>query len=367
MTVSIDRETSRARIELVLDQEIPPVAEFEEQADEVRALFPDPQRAAVEILGSRRTSLAAWVRLPWGFDEHPEARYPLVIAHGHFLRGPDGFRETPPDPDLKPDYSKRFQLAGYNRIQQEYAWQAHQDWITPGFPRVLLVEIQHPTPYLRRFIRRELGEQRSLWRRDPVRADPRDREGVPRPRHRLVALRLRRLDRRLGSDGGADVLPGRLQRRLDRLPGSDRFPALRDGEHLQGPQRLHDGESVTSARPGRGTATGLGTSTRRSKRENRYESMLGTRGRSGDQWDAWESVFSPLGAGWISAPHLGPRDGRNGPGHCRILARALRPRAYPAVATGRRSGQSSAGNCASTPATWTITISTTPCMASRRS
>jgi hypothetical protein len=23
--------------------------------------------------------------------------------------------------------------------------------------------------------------------------------------------------------------------------------------------------------------------------------MLGTRGRSGDQWDAWESVFSPLG------------------------------------------------------------------------
>ena len=30
--------------------------------------------------------------------------------------------------------------------------------------------------------------------------------------------------------------------------------------------------------------------------QNRYESTLGTRGRSGDQWDAWESVFSPLGA-----------------------------------------------------------------------
>jgi hypothetical protein len=52
-----------------------------------------------------------------------------------------------PDVPLKPDYSTRFQLAGYNRIQQEYAWQAHQDWITPGFPRVLLVEIQHPTPF----------------------------------------------------------------------------------------------------------------------------------------------------------------------------------------------------------------------------
>ena len=54
----------------------------------------------------------------------PLSRYsgidPLVIAHGHFPAGPDGFREMPPDPDLKPDYSKRFQLAGYNRIQQEY-------------------------------------------------------------------------------------------------------------------------------------------------------------------------------------------------------------------------------------------------------
>ena len=95
----------------------------------------------------RDVFLAAWVRLPWGFDEHPAARYPLVIAHGHFPAELDGFRETPPDPDLKPDYSKRFQLEGYNRIQQEYAWQSQQDWVTTGFPRVLLVEIQHPTPY----------------------------------------------------------------------------------------------------------------------------------------------------------------------------------------------------------------------------
>ena len=87
------------------------------------------------------------MRLPWGFDEHPEARYPLVIAHGHFPAEPDGFRETPPDPGLKPEYSKRFQLEGYNRIQQQYAWQSQQDWVTTGFPRVLLVEIQHPTPY----------------------------------------------------------------------------------------------------------------------------------------------------------------------------------------------------------------------------
>ncbi len=28
--------------------------------------------------------LGANLLLPGGFDEHPEARYPLVIIHGHF-------------------------------------------------------------------------------------------------------------------------------------------------------------------------------------------------------------------------------------------------------------------------------------------
>ena len=41
---------------------------------------------------------------------------PLVINHGHFPQTIDGFREEPPDPNLKPDYSDRFHLDGYNRI-----------------------------------------------------------------------------------------------------------------------------------------------------------------------------------------------------------------------------------------------------------
>lgn len=57
------------------------------------------------------------------------------------------WRETPPDPQLKPDYSTRFQLAGYNRIQQELSYDFFKAWTGPSFPRVLLVEIQHPTPF----------------------------------------------------------------------------------------------------------------------------------------------------------------------------------------------------------------------------
>ena len=91
--------------------------------------------------------LGAHVLLPEGFDTHPNARYPLVINHGHFPYDLGNWRETPPDPNLAPDYSDRFHLRGYNRIQQEHAYQFYQDWTGPDFPRVLLIEIQHPTPY----------------------------------------------------------------------------------------------------------------------------------------------------------------------------------------------------------------------------
>ncbi len=61
--------------------------------------------------------LSAIVLVPEGFDEHPNAHFPIAIFHDHFVNDMDDFRTTPPDPDLKPDYSERFHLAGYNRIR----------------------------------------------------------------------------------------------------------------------------------------------------------------------------------------------------------------------------------------------------------
>ncbi|MGH7596635.1 MAG: alpha/beta hydrolase-fold protein, partial [bacterium] len=131
-------------IKIALDQEIPPI--------------PPPQDTKyikhVKIQSERLTKfwgrpmhLGACVLLPEGFDQHPEARYPLVINHGHFPATFGGFRETPPDPDLKPDYSKRFNIHGYNKIVQEHAHQFYKDWTGPNFPRMIIIEIQHANPY----------------------------------------------------------------------------------------------------------------------------------------------------------------------------------------------------------------------------
>jgi len=131
---------------LVLDQEIPPVADFAK----LESKYVKYVRIRSELLSKfwgTDMYLGAWVLLPEGFDSHPSARYPLVINHGHFPTQTDYWREIPPDPNLKPDYSTRFSLAGYNRIQEEYGYQFYKDWTGPGFPRVLILQIQHATPY----------------------------------------------------------------------------------------------------------------------------------------------------------------------------------------------------------------------------
>src|SRR5690606_4717306 len=89
----------------------------------------------------------AHVLLPEGFDEHPEAKYPVIIFHGHFPSDFGGFRTTPPDEDMEPVYSDRFGVEGYNIIEQQEAYDFYQQWISPEFPRVIIVEIQHANPY----------------------------------------------------------------------------------------------------------------------------------------------------------------------------------------------------------------------------
>ncbi|MDH5233490.1 MAG: hypothetical protein OEW77_00925, partial [Gemmatimonadota bacterium] len=130
-------------VRLALDQEIPPVEDFAKQETKY-VKYVRIRSERLSAFWGTDMYLGAWVLLPEGFDSHPDARYPLVINHGHFPSGVGGWRETPPDPDLKPDYSARFSLAGYNRIQQELAYQFYQDWTGQGFPRMLLIEIQHP-------------------------------------------------------------------------------------------------------------------------------------------------------------------------------------------------------------------------------
>ncbi|MEE8522739.1 MAG: hypothetical protein V3T72_02310, partial [Thermoanaerobaculia bacterium] len=97
----------RKRLLIELDQEIPPI-EKPEDTEWVKHIEIE-SKLLTEFWG-RPMHLGAHVLLPAGFDEHPEARYPLVVFHGHFPADFGGFRTTPPDPDLECEYSERFQV-----------------------------------------------------------------------------------------------------------------------------------------------------------------------------------------------------------------------------------------------------------------
>jgi len=283
----------RARIQLVLDQKIPPVGAFEDKQTEYVRHFRVRSERLSKFWG-RDIYLAAWVRLPWGYHDHPTARYPLVIAHGHFPAEPGGFRETPPDPELKPDYSKRFQLEGYNRIQQEYEWQAHRDWITPGFPRVLLVEIQHPTPFY------DDSYAVNSANNGPY-GDAIQYELIPAIEKEFRALGTG-WSRFVygGSTGGWEAMAVQMFYPDDYNGAWIACPDPIDFRHYVQVDIYNDKNAYVTANPYKrtprpGHRNWLGQVDATIEEQNRYETVLGTRGRSGDQWDAWESVYSPVG------------------------------------------------------------------------
>jgi hypothetical protein len=143
MKVHVERGVT-GQVDLDLDQTIGPITP---PAD---TPFVKHIRIRSELLSKfwgRDMYLGANVLLPWGFADHPGAHYPLMVFHGHFPEDISEFRTTPPDPDLQPVYSNRFHLAGYNRIEQQEAYDFYRKWISPGFPRFIVIEIQHANPF----------------------------------------------------------------------------------------------------------------------------------------------------------------------------------------------------------------------------
>jgi hypothetical protein len=133
-----------AAIRLDLDKVIAPLSEPRETkyVKHVRI-----RSALLSKFWGRDMFLGAHVLLPEGFDSHPDARYPLVIYHGHFPADLGTWRETPPDPNAPCQYSDRFHLDCYNRIQDQAAYDFYKTWTGPDFPRVIAIEIQHANPY----------------------------------------------------------------------------------------------------------------------------------------------------------------------------------------------------------------------------
>ncbi|MGH7868147.1 MAG: alpha/beta hydrolase-fold protein, partial [Candidatus Dormibacteraceae bacterium] len=86
--------------------------------------------------------LGATVLLPKGYEEHPDVDYPVVYEQGHFGLLPP-FRFTPGKPKNEGSASvARLRSYGY-----EPGWELAAHWASDNFPRMIAVTFQHPTPF----------------------------------------------------------------------------------------------------------------------------------------------------------------------------------------------------------------------------
>ena len=278
-------------IKISLDQEIAPIAPIPD-SKYVRHI-----RIQSDLLSKfwgRPVFIGAEVLVPEGFDEHPEAHYPLMVFHNHYEADFMDFRTAPPDPDLKPDYSERFHLAGYNRIVQQEAYKNYQQWIAPKFPRFLVIQIDHANPYYDDSYAvnsANLGPYGDAINHELIPAIEKKFRGIGQGWARFTYG---------GSTGGWEALatqifyPDDYNGAFAACPDPIDFRAFTVIDLYKDDNAYElRGAHETLERPAFRTYLGEILATQRGN--NRYELALGDHGRSGEQYDIWQAVYGPVG------------------------------------------------------------------------
>jgi len=282
-------------IQVTLDQEIPPIPEPED-TEWVKHV-----RIRSELLSDfwgRDMYLGAYVLLPHGFDEHPEARYPLVINHGHFPSGFGEFRPEPPAPDL----------TGYDQTRAEYGHDLFQQWTGPGFPRMLIMKIEHANPFYDDSYAvnsENVGPYGDAIVHELIPYVEEQFRGIGEGWARFMYG---------GSTGGWEVLGAQIFY-PDEFNGAWSFcPDAIDFRQYEIIDIYNDTnayfmESDWKRTPKPSGRNWLGHPKVTVEEDSHWERVLGTKSRSGEQWAIWEAVYGPVGEDGYPAPIWDPLTG----------------------------------------------------------
>ncbi|MFZ0396342.1 MAG: alpha/beta hydrolase-fold protein [Terracidiphilus sp.] len=295
-----------ATIKLALDQVVPPIAGTDRDPEVMAEKTPDAKwlkfmRFKSDVLSrfwGQDVFLGAWILLPDGFDEHPDARYPLIVYQDHFSAGfrPAGFTSTPPDP----------KSPMYRRDQNGYRF--YQDWTSGRLPRVILIYVQNANPYYDDSYdvdSASVGPYGTAINDELIPAIEKKYRGIGQGWARATFG---------GSTGGweaaatqvfypdfyngawvacPDPVDFHAYQNIDLYEDSNAFVRKGDfGEVPIAADRKPDGSIIAEAGA-----------------EYAFEFVLGTHGRSTEQWDIWQAVFSPAGADGYPAQVIDPLTG----------------------------------------------------------
>ncbi len=283
---------SKEPVRIVMDQTIPAVTG---PADTKYVKHIKIQSKMLSDFWGRPMYLGAHILLPEGFDSHPKSKYPLMIYHGHFPSDFGGFSTEPPPANMDTtDYSERFRIYGYNKMQAQEAYNFYKQWTGKNFPRFLVVEIQHANPYYDDSYAvnsQNIGPYGDAIMFELLPEIEKQFRGIGEGWARFTYG---------GSTGGWEALavqmfyPDEFNGCFAACPDPIDFRSLCLVDIYKDKNAFwYDSEFKKLPRPSHRNYLGQIQATM--EENNHYELVLGTKTRSGEQWDIWEAVYSPQG------------------------------------------------------------------------
>ena len=294
-------------LKLTLDQVIPPIEGTDK--DPVVMATKDPGAKWLKFMRFRSEKLSrfwgrdmflgAWILLPNGFDEHPDAKYPLVVYQDHYHAGIGPLPFVTTQPDAK--------TPGARRLANGYKF--FQDWTAGRLPRVILIYVQNANPYYDDSYdvdSANVGPYGSAINDELIPAVEKQYRGIGQGWARATYG---------GSTGGWEAMatqvfyPDQYNGAYVACPDPVDFHAYQginlydydDAFYLHG-----DFGKVAIAADRKPDGTVIADT----QGEYAFENVLGTHGRSTEQWDIWQAVFSPAGPDGYPADVLDPLTGK---------------------------------------------------------
>lgn len=239
--------------------------------------------------------LGATVLLPEGYESHPDAHYPVLYEQGHFdLQPPFSFSTAPVNDS--PALQQRLQRSGFMT-----GFEFYREWISPGFPRMIVVTFQHPTVYF------DDSYAVNSANNGPY-GDAIMTELIPfvEEHFRIIRQPYARVLSG-GSTGGWESLALQVFH-PDFFGGAWTFyPDPIDFTRYQLVDIYSDnnafavsGYDPAPERPMQRSEEGQVLVTM--KQMSQMEEVLGSHGRSGQQFEAWEAVYGPVGVDGYPKP-----------------------------------------------------------------
>jgi hypothetical protein len=241
--------------------------------------------------------LGATVLLPEGFDEHPTARYPLLVHQGHFEPDWEFFQEQAPS-----------HAQGEALTYLQYAHRFYEDWTSSRLPHMLLMSIQHANPYYDDSYAvnsANVGPYGDAITQELIPEVEKQFRGIGQPWARALEG---------GSTGGWEAAASQIF-----------YPDFYNGSYANCPDpidfrayqlvNIYENrnafwEESTFAKLPRGEMrTSKGEILAIMEPTVRREEIMGTHGRSTEQFGIWQAVFSPVGDDGYPKPIWNPATG----------------------------------------------------------